>query len=254
MRIEDKYNLTKKQSEYLAKKFIADTIYCGIKMEGSKMTFPETKTILDGVNVPNATLDDIQAILNMRDAWKYVLGTLNEPFTIDYACKVNSFVARNESLEWGVLRTGRVGISGTDYVPPIPERDIVERDLKELLDASMSATEKALTYFVWGAKSQLFWDGNKRTSLICANKLLLQEGKGLLSIKDADIAEFNKLLTNYYEELDGNKCKHQLIEFLYSSSMRGIEFENDLTPERKQSFRQKEILEDMREIERLDGR
>lgn len=38
----------------------------------------------------------------MRDAWKYVLSMLDEPFSLDYACKVNSFVARNESLEWGV--------------------------------------------------------------------------------------------------------------------------------------------------------
>lgn len=94
MKIEDKYHLTLRQSEYLARKFIADTIYCGIKMEGPKMTFPETKTILDGINVPNATLDDIQAILNMRDAWKYVLSTLNEPFTLDCACKIKFFCGK----------------------------------------------------------------------------------------------------------------------------------------------------------------
>lgn len=34
------------------------------------MTFPETKTILDGVNVPNLKADEIQCILNLRDAWK----------------------------------------------------------------------------------------------------------------------------------------------------------------------------------------
>lgn len=78
-----------------------------------------------------------------------------------------------------------------------------------------------------GAKSQLFWDGNKRTSLICANKLLLQAGKGLLSIKDYDIEEFNKLLTNYYEETKGSENMTKLIDFLYEKSVRGIEFENE---------------------------
>ncbi len=236
MKIEDKYHLTPRQSEYLARKFVADTIYCGIKMEGSKMTFPETKTILDGINVPNATLDDIQAILNMRDAWKYVLSTLNEPFSLDYACKVNSFVARNESLEWGVLRSGRVGISGTDYVPPIPERSCVEQFITELLASQGTVTEKALTYFAWGAKSQLFWDGNKRTSLICANKLLLQAGKGLLSIKDYDIGEFNGLLTNYYEETKGSENMAKLIDFLYEKSVRGIEFENKLERDENERY------------------
>ena len=86
--MKDKYNLTLEQNLFLAKKLIVDTIYCGIRMEGSRMTFPETQTILQGVNVPNASLDDIQAILNMRDAWKYVLSTINEPISLELICKV----------------------------------------------------------------------------------------------------------------------------------------------------------------------
>lgn len=240
--LKDKYNLTRKQSEFLAKKLIADTIYCGIKMEGSKMTFPETQTILDGVNVPNATLNDIQAILNMRDAWKYVLGSLDEPFTLDYACKVNSFVARNESLDWGVLRYGQVGITGTDYVPPIPQREDVEQYIMELQQSELSTTEKALKYFAWGAKSQLFRDGNKRTSLICANKQLLQEGKGLLSIRDSDIPQFNKLLTGYYEETAGSSRQEQLVNFLYDNSIRGITFQNEMKAEMRQEVYGMDIL------------
>jgi len=72
---------------------------------------------LNGVNVPGVTLDDIQAVLNMRDAWRYLVSTVDGPTTLAYICKLNEYVARNEALEWGVLRTGRIGISGTDYVP-----------------------------------------------------------------------------------------------------------------------------------------
>lgn len=53
-------------------------MYCGMKMENRAVTFPQTQTILNGVNVPNVQLDDIQAILNMRDAWKYLLHTVEE--------------------------------------------------------------------------------------------------------------------------------------------------------------------------------
>lgn len=52
-------------------------------MENRAVTFPQTKTILNGVNVPNVQLDDIQAILNMRDAWKHLLTTINEPVTLE---------------------------------------------------------------------------------------------------------------------------------------------------------------------------
>ena len=120
MRFENKYHLTPQQSLFLAKKKWDENIYCGMKMENRAVTFPQTQTILNGVNVPNVQLDDIQAILNMRDAWKYLVKTIDAPVTLEYLCKLNEFIARNEALEWGVLRTGSVGISGTDYVPPVP--------------------------------------------------------------------------------------------------------------------------------------
>lgn len=46
-------------------------------MENRAVTFPQTQTILNDVNVPNIQLDDIQAILNMRDAWKILLSTVS---------------------------------------------------------------------------------------------------------------------------------------------------------------------------------
>ena len=109
MHFKDKYHLTPQQSIFLAKKKWDENIYCGMKMENRAVTFPQTQTILNGVNVPNVQLDDIQAILNMRDAWRYLVKTINEPVTLAYLCKLNEFIARNESLEWGVLRTGTVG-------------------------------------------------------------------------------------------------------------------------------------------------
>ena len=111
MNFADKYHLTPEQSRFLAKKKWDENVYCGMRMENRAVTFPQTKTILNGVNVPNVQLDDITAILNMRDAWRFLLDTISEPLTLDYICKLNGFIARNEALEWGKLRTGSVGIS-----------------------------------------------------------------------------------------------------------------------------------------------
>ena len=120
---EDKFHLSPEQSLFLAKKKWDENVYCGMKMENRAVTFPQIQTILNGVNVPNVQLDDIQAILNMRDAWKFLLSTINEEVTFGYWCKLNEYIARNEALEWGKLRTGSVGISGTDYEPPIPNKE-----------------------------------------------------------------------------------------------------------------------------------
>ncbi len=103
-------------------------------MENRAITFPQTKTILNGVNVPNVKLEDIQAILNMRDAWKHLLNTVNEPVTFDYWCKLNEYIARYEGLEWGKLRAGTVGISGADYTPPIPQQEAVQQALADILN------------------------------------------------------------------------------------------------------------------------
>lgn len=117
---QDKYSLTREQNVFLAKKKMDENIYCGMKMENQNITFPQTKTILDGVNVPSVTLDDIQAVLNMRDAWKYLLDHIDDPVALPFICKLNEFIARNEALKWGKLRTGPVGISGVEYEPPVP--------------------------------------------------------------------------------------------------------------------------------------
>ena len=140
MNFADKYHLTPEQSRFLAKKKWDENVYFGMRMENRAVTFPQTKTILNGVNVPNVQLDDITAILNMRDAWRFLLDTISEPLTLDYICKLNGFIARNEALEWGKLRTGSVGISGTDYIPPIPAQTDVEQELQVILGKDTTAT------------------------------------------------------------------------------------------------------------------
>lgn len=149
----DKYQLNREESLFLAKKKCDENIYCGMRMENRAVTFPQTKTILNGVNVPNVQLDDIQAILNMRDAWRYLFNTVDEPVTLAYMCKLNEFIARNEALQWGKLRTGTVGISGTEYMSAVPDWNTAEQELKDITGANISTTEKALNVFVWGARS-----------------------------------------------------------------------------------------------------
>ena len=219
MTYTDRYHLTPEQSRFLAKKKWDENVYCGMRMENRAVTFPQTKTILEGVNVPSVTIDDIQAILNMRDAWRYIISTVSEPVTFEYWCRLNEYIARNEALEWGKLRTGSVFISGTDYEPPIPKRDDVIAELMGIVDSrDMTATEKALEAFAWGTRGQFFWDGNKRTSLALANKLLLGAGAGIMTIRDKHMERFNSLLVGYYSSGSSGELK----EFLYENAISGI--------------------------------
>lgn len=214
----DKYYMTAEQSLFLAKKKWDENVYCGMRMEARAVTFPQTKTILQGVNVPSVQLSDIQAILNMRDAWQFLLSSMDETVTLDYLCRINGYIARNEALEWGKLRTGSVGISGTDYMPSVPTTEGVTAELAAILCADTTATAKALEAFVWGARGQFFWDGNKRTSMTLANKILISSGVGLLTITDRYMEEFNGLLLDYYNTGESEKLK----DFLYAYCIQGI--------------------------------
>lgn len=215
---ENRFHMTPEQSLFLAKKKWDENVYCGMRMENRNITFPQTKTILQGVNVPSVQLDDIQAVLNMRDAWRFLLSSIGEPLTFEYWCKLNEYIARNEALEWGKLRTGSVGISGTDYLPPVPVEAQVRAEFGAIMAANATATEKALEAFTWGTRGQFFWDGNKRTSMTLANKILVTAGAGILTITDKHMEQFNTLLLDYYDTGE----KKALKDFLYENAIQGI--------------------------------
>lgn len=218
MELRNKYNLTLEQNVFLAKRNIVDNIYANARMEGVNVTFPQTQTILQGVNVPNLKIDEIQVILNLRDAWNYVINNIKEKLDLNFICKINEFVARNESIEWGTLRTGKVSISGTNYIPDIPELDEVKENINKILKLQNS-TDRAIEYMLFGMREQLFWDGNKRTSMIVANKIMIESGAGIIKVSDEYLEEFNRLLSEFYTTGEKEKIK----EFLFKNCIDGIE-------------------------------
>lgn len=216
--MQNKYFLTKDQNVFLAKKVLVSNIYNSARLEGINTTYPDTKTILDGVNVPTLKLDEINCILNLRDAWNYTLSNVDIDINLEFICKVNSYVSRNESLEWGVLRTGKVGINGVDYIPSIPIEEQVISNITSILKEEC-ATKKAIDLMLYLMRSQIFWDGNKRTSMIVANKIMIENGCGIITIKEEFINEFNNLLTEYYNT--GNLEKIE--KFIYDNCIFGLE-------------------------------
>ncbi len=215
--MENKYKMTLEQNIFLAKRNLVDNVYANARLEGINITFPQTKTILEGVNVPSLKLDEIQCVLNLRDAWKYVIDNIEENFNLDFVCKINKYVSRNESLEWGKLRSGRIEITGTEYIPPIPDREETQKEIDEILKIE-NETQRAITYMLYGMRKQLFWDGNKRTSTIAANKIMIASGAGIIKVPDNKLEEFNTLLTEFYNTNEMEKIS----KFIYENCIDGI--------------------------------
>ena len=214
--MKDKYNLTLQQALYLAKKNIVEVIHSVSRLENVNTTFPQTKTIVDGMSVSGVTTDDIQTILNLKNAWQYIL-KLDTPFTLEVSNKINSFVAYNESLAWGVLRTGNVGI----HLPSIPVEHDIQHVIGQILDdATTSNTYKALKYMYYAMRSQFYWDGNKRTALVSANYIMLLGGSGIININENQLEEWNRLLSEFYNTNDDTR----IIQWTYDNCIYGIDY------------------------------
>lgn len=187
--------LTREQNIFLAKKTFVELVYNTAYIEGCNVTFPQTQTIIDGAVVNGVTVDDIQTVLNLRDAWKYCIESIDYPLDLQYVCKINEFVSRNESLQWGILRNGKVGVG--DFIPLVPIKEEVIMKLNHITGIN-DPVERALEYFAYACKQQLFWDGNKRTSTIVASKILIESGNGIMTIGKDNAEEFNITLNNWY--------------------------------------------------------
>lgn len=74
---------------------------------------------------------------------------------------------------------------------------------------------------LYGMRAQLFWDGNKRTSTICANKIMIENGAGIIKVPDNKLEEFNTLLTEFYNTNDKTKIE----QFIYDNCIDGISLE-----------------------------
>ncbi len=201
--------MDKRTTVFLAKKLFTELVFNTAYIEGVNVTFPQTQTILDGGIVNQVPVSDIQTVLNLRDAWRYCINNFESTTNYDFLCKINEMVSRNESLAWGSLRTGKVGISGTEYMPEVPNEDDVINEINKILMIS-DAVEKALECFCYIVYHQLYWDGNKRTATIFASKILMEAGIGILSIGKSDGEKFNESLLLYYDSGDSKELRECL--------------------------------------------
>jgi hypothetical protein len=198
--------MDKRTTVFLANKLFTELVFNTAYIEGVNVTFPQTQTILDGGIVNQVAVSDIQTVLNLRDAWRYCINNFENTTHYDFLCKINEMVSRNESLAWGSLRTEKVGISRTEYIPEVPKEDEVKEELHKILTIP-DAVEKALESFCYIVYHQLFWDGNKRTATIFASKILMEAGTGILSIGKSEGERFNESLLKYYDTGDSKELK-----------------------------------------------
>lgn len=217
--LKDKYNMTQEQNIFLAKRNIVDSIYKSSHIEGIDITFPETQKIFDGGNVSKFRIDEIQTINNLKHAWLLVLNSINNKNDLNLLKSINSLVGSNLVDNAGNKRNYNVSIGGTDYKPEIPDEKKVEKYINDTIsDSSKTITDRAITIMCYLMRTQFFNDGNKRTSMLFSNKILIENGKGIISVSVDQDVEFGNKIFEFYETNDNTKLK----QFIYDECLDGI--------------------------------
>ena len=217
--LKDKYNMTQEQNIFLAKRNIVDSIYKSSHIEGIDITFPETQKIFDGGNVSKLRIDEIQTINNLKHAWLFVLNSINNKNDLNLLKSINSLVGSNLVDNAGNKRNYNVSIGGTDYKPEIPDEKKVEKYINDTIsDSSKTITDRAITIMCYLMRTQFFNDGNKRSSMLFANKILIENGKGIISVSVDQDVEFGNKILEFYETNDNTKLK----QFIYDECLDGI--------------------------------
>lgn len=72
----------------------------------------------------------------------------------------------------------------------------------------------------YAMRSQLFWDGNKRTAIVSANAIMMLNGLGIVNISEQQLEYWKQLLSKFYETNDDE----QIIQWTFENCIHGIDY------------------------------
>lgn len=211
-------------------RMLPEFVWDASMLEGNPFSFPEVKTLLDGVTIGGRKVSDQEQVLNLAASSKHLLGLVKAGrFTLEKTTFINlhGLVARNEALEWGHFRgegaetgyTPDVGLGELGRYTPLatlagaPELNrVFANGLQVLHDEVPQPFEKAAAFFLFGALQQFFFDGNKRTSRFMMNGILMAAGIDAISISAAKAFEFNDNMVRFYLEKDATEMMAFLVD------------------------------------------
>ncbi len=198
-------------------------------LEGNPFTYPEVKTLLDGVTIGGRKISDQEQVLNLAEASRHLLALVKAgKFSLNKAtfADLHGRVARNEALEWGHFRgegkelnyTPDVGLGEHGRYTPLatvagaPELNrVFASGLLALQSDVPQQFEKAAAFFLFGALQQFFFDGNKRTSRFMMNGILMSAGIDAISVAAAKTHEFNDNMVRFYLTKDATEMMAFLV-------------------------------------------
>ena len=200
----------------MAKRLLVDSIWKSANLEGLGTTFPKTEAIL--ANAPtNTKTEEVLFVINMKRAWQFLLDNLEYKNSIMLLREFDKIVGELLFRYAGEIRTIPVQIGGTSWEPEMPHTGVIMEAISQLEEIT-DIEQRALKYFCYIARTQMFIDGNKRVAQLMANKVLIEYNIGIFQIPIEKLEEFKGMLIVFYES--GNDA--QIIGFMKEYCIRRV--------------------------------
>jgi len=197
-------------------RFTIELSWKSSQIEGNTYSLLETEELIKNQKeAPGHDKSEATMILNHKRALDTILEkkeTFRE-ISLSDVMSIHSELVTDLKIKSGV-RESAVGITGTKYLPLDNKWQIEEALLKllNLTNKTSSIPEKALIFLSMIAYLQPFNDGNKRTSRMIGNAILLANGFFPLSYRSVDEVEYKKALILFYEQNNIYHLKRIFIE------------------------------------------
>jgi Fic family protein len=186
------------------------------QIEGNTYTLIETETLLkDLKEAKGRTHAEAQMLLNHKSALKAIIANPGyfERLSLAKIEDIHSVLVEGMGVE-PTLRYRRVRITGTKYQPLDVESQIREAvdDMCALINGKIDPYEKALLALLLISYIQPFEDGNKRTSRLISNAILLAHGCCPLTFRSVDANDYRAALLLFYEQNNISAFKRIFVE------------------------------------------
>lgn len=186
------------------------------QIEGNTYTLLETELLIkENKKAKGRKKEEAVMILNHKKALEYIRNNKNNFKTISIAKieDLHFLLVKDLKISKG-LRKSVVGIVGTAYKPLdniFQIRESLEKTCK-LINSERNPLAKAIILSVMIAYIQPFEDGNKRTSRMASNAILMAHNICPLSYRSVDEAEYKKAVILFYEQNNISYFKQLFIE------------------------------------------
>lgn len=201
--MNNKFVMSRSMNVNYIRKYFVRFIYRSMKLARYECTFEEVEEILN--NCTNPTSEVEIAVKNYAEAWEKVLENKDQEVNKDFLLELHHILMKglNENVETELT-------------------DIQAEEVHIMINQPAKAnTEIAIDVLEYILDKKLFSDGDVRVAIMFANKIMLEGGCGVITIREGLCDEFRVKLKAFHEE-NGFK---QFKNWIYRTSIEGVKHE-----------------------------